>query len=127
MAKITPEMREFLKQERCLVVTADREGRPNLAVKGSTMVIDEETLAFGELYGGKTYQNILGNPQVMMVVANLNTMTGYRFSGKGELVNSGSLFDKFADFFAGMGKPRPVAVVQVKINEIMDLRGNRLE
>ena len=126
MAKLTPEMTNFLKQERCLVVTADREGRPNLAVKGSTMIVDEETLAFGELYGGKTYQNILENPQIMMVAANLNT-TGYRFSGKGELLNSGPLFDKFADFFAGMGKPKPVAVVQVKIDEIMDLRGNRLE
>ncbi|MFZ3129890.1 MAG: pyridoxamine 5'-phosphate oxidase family protein [Desulfosporosinus sp.] len=126
MAKITSEMSKFVKQERFLVVTADREGRHNLAVKGSAMVIDEETLAFGELYGGKTYQNILENPQVMMVAANLNT-TGYRFLGKGELLNSGPLFDKFADFFAGMGKPKPLAVVQVKINEIMDLRGNRLE
>ena len=41
MAKITSEMSELVEQEQCLVATADREGRPNLAVKGSTMVIDE--------------------------------------------------------------------------------------
>ncbi len=127
MAKITSEMSELVEKEQCLVATADQEGRPNLAVKGSTMVIDEKTLAFGELGGGKTYHNIIENPQVLVIAANLKNRTGYRFLGKGELISNGPLFDKFADLFAGMGKRNPIAVVQVKVNEILDLRGKRLE
>ncbi|HBW35847.1 pyridoxamine 5'-phosphate oxidase family protein [Desulfosporosinus sp. BICA1-9] len=127
MAKITSEMSELVEKEQCLVATADREGRPNLAVKGSTMVIDGETLAFGELGAGITYHNIVENPQVMVVAVNLKNRTGYRFLGKGELLSNGPLFDKFAALFAGMGKPNPIAVVQVKVNEIFDLRGKRLE
>ncbi|MFZ3131761.1 MAG: pyridoxamine 5'-phosphate oxidase family protein [Desulfosporosinus sp.] len=126
MAKITPEMSEFVEKERCLVATADRKGQPNIAVKGSTMVIDEETLAFGEIEGGKTYQNIIENPQVMVIAVNLNDRTGYRFLGRCELISNGPLFEKFADFFAGMGRPSPVAVVQVKVNEIIDLWGKKL-
>jgi len=126
MAKITPEMSEFVEKEHCLVATADREGRPNLAVKGSTMVIDEETLAFAEIGSGKTYHNIIENPQVMVIAANLNNRMGYRFLGKCELISNGPLFDKLANFLAGKGRPRPVAVVQVKVNEIIDLWGKKL-
>lgn len=127
MAKITSEMSELVGKEQCLVATADREGRPNLAVKGSTMVIDEETLAFGELGGGKTYHNIMENPRVLVSAVNLKNRTGYRFLGKGELITEGSLFDKFAVLFIQMGKSAPLAVVKVKVEEIFDLRGNKLE
>ena len=76
MAKITSEMKELIGKEQCLVATADREGRPNVAAKGSTVVIDEETLAFGELRGGKTYRNIIENPVALVIAANLKTITG---------------------------------------------------
>ncbi|KUO70649.1 MAG: hypothetical protein APF81_25805 [Desulfosporosinus sp. BRH_c37] len=127
MAKITSEMREFVKREHCLVATADQDGCPNLAVKGSTMVIDEETLAFGELRSGKTYHNIIKNPLVLMVAANLYKRTGYRFLGEAKLITEGILADRFAEMFATMGNPHPLAVVQVKVKEIFDLRGKRLE
>jgi hypothetical protein len=127
MAKITSEMTDLVEKEHCMVATADQEGHPNLAVKGSTMVIDEETIAFAEIGRGKTYHNIIENPQVLVMAANLKNKTGYRFLGEAKLITDGKLADKFAEMFAAMGKSHPVAVVQVNVKEIFDLRGKRLE
>jgi len=121
MVKITNEMKDMIKTGGCLVATADRDGWPNIGPKGSVMVVDDSTLAFGELVGRKTFSNIKENPKVAVAVVDFAKRSGYRFVGETEIETTGDLYEKMAGFFEKMKLPRPKAVIRVKVNAIYDL------
>lgn len=89
MAKITEEMKSIIEREQCFLVTADRTGQPSAAPKGSMVVLDHQTLAYGEVVGKQTYRNLTENPKVAVVVADRQSMKGYRFVGRAELFFEG--------------------------------------
>lgn len=122
MAKMLPEIVEMLKGRRtCYVATADKQGIPNIGPKGSVEVIDEETLAFAELTGKKTYANIKENPNIAVAVVNEKELKGYRLVGKAELLTEGPVFEKITENMKRAGLPAPKAVVQVKVEEAYDV------
>jgi len=121
MSKITPEMKSMVEKFQCYVATADAEGNPNVAPKGSTTVIDEQTIAFAEIVGKKTYQNIKANLKVAVVVTDRETMSGYRFLGHTELITEGALYDRYTESLNRMNMPNPIAVVKITVEEIYDM------
>lgn len=121
MAKISAEMKEMIEKQQCYVATADENGVPNVGPKGSTAVLDDETIAFAEIVGKKTYNNIKINPKVAVVVTDRSALAGYRFLGTADLNTSGPVYEAFTEKLAKMGFPKPVAVVVVKVGEIYDL------
>ncbi len=123
--KITAEKREFLERTPRLLATSDLSGRPNVAVKGSLIVIDGNTLAFAEASGGRTYRNIQENPRVMVVAADFARMEGYRIVGEAKLVTEGKIYEQLAGAFERMGRPKPKAAAEIRVTEVYDLRGNR--
>jgi predicted pyridoxine 5'-phosphate oxidase superfamily flavin-nucleotide-binding protein len=63
MAKLNQEMKDLIEgQKLSFVATADRGGKPNVSPKGSIFVVDDETLAFADLYSQKTRANLKDNP-----------------------------------------------------------------
>ena len=103
------------------VATASKDGKPNVAVKGTTRVIDESTLVYGEGSGDSiTYKNLVENPQVIISVLDLSkTPPDYiRCFGKAELLTSGDLYNEIATTLEQRGRPKPKAVVKVKISEV---------
>lgn len=131
MAVLTEQMKKLVKSGKCLVATAGKDGWPNIGPKGSVMLVDDSTLAFGEVTGKRTYKNLMENPKVAIAVMDYEQRVGYRFMGTAELETEGPLFDQFAERFAGMNLPRPVAVVRVKVDNVYDLGiknpGGRIE
>lgn len=121
MAVITKEMRKLVEKGRCMLATADKDGRSNIGPKGSVVVLDDETLAYGELTGKQSYQNVLENPRVAIAAVDFEKFSGYRFSGMAELETSGKLYEKFAKRFQEMKLPKPVAAVKVKVTAVHDL------
>ncbi len=121
MAILTESMQELIGSGRCMLATACKDGRSNIGPKGSVTVLDESTLAYGELTGKQSYKNVLENPRVAIAVVDFEKFNGYRFSGTAELETSGELYDKFARRFAEMKLPKPVAAVKVRVTEIHDL------
>jgi hypothetical protein len=75
----------------CLVGTATRDGRPDVAFKGSVMVWDRDHLAFWERSKGTTLANLRENPQVAVVYRNGAIGKAWRFFGVAELHESGPL------------------------------------
>jgi len=75
----------------CLVATASRDGRPNLAFKGSVMVWDNEHLAFWERAHGETLAHLRENLRIAAVYRNRAAGKTWRFWGVAELHESGSL------------------------------------
>ncbi|OAT85024.1 hypothetical protein A6M21_07130 [Desulfotomaculum copahuensis] len=118
---LTEQMKSLVKGGKCLVATAGKDGWPNIGPKGSVMLVDDSTLAFGEVTGKQTYQNLVENPKVAIAVMDYEQRVGYRFTGTAKLETEGPLFEQFAQRFAAMNLPRPVAAVKVKIESVYDL------
>ncbi len=120
MAKITEEMKAFVKTQQAFVATATPDGIPSIAPKGSTRVLDEEHIIFSESAGKRTFDNIKKNPKVAIVVCDTAQIKCLRFSGTAEIVTEGPLFEKSVEAMKKMGAPPPQAVIKVKVEEIYD-------
>ena len=121
MAQIIDDMKKLITKNQCFVATADKDGIPNVAPKGSTAVLDEQTIAFAEIVGKKTYNNILENPKVAVVVSDSDVMVGYKFIGSVEILTSGTVYDMFAERLHRLRLPDPLAVIKVNVEEIYDM------
>ena len=128
MAKLTEEMKALIAGQQAYIGTASPDGKPSISLKGSTRVVDDEHIAFFELSGGRTWENVQKNPFVVIVVADRSKMQGYRFEGKvEELLISGPLYEEAKKIAAAMKIPvPPKAAIMVEIADIYDLgKGGR--
>ena len=66
--KIPSEIQEFLKGKQGWVATAARDGTPNVSIKGSLWLLDDEHLLFADLFSLKTRKNLQENPKVAIMV-----------------------------------------------------------
>ena len=118
MAKLTAEMREFLTSGRdpvtVFVGTTGKDGTPNISAKGTFIhVVDDETLAYADVYSLKTLENVKNNPRVTIAAINAKTYKGYQFKGTGEVVEKGILVEE-----ARKQNPQSKTVTKVKLDEI---------
>lgn len=120
MAVLTAEMQELVKKSACYVATADRQGRPNLGPKGSTKVLDDQTLYFAEVTGGRTLANLRENPWAAIVALDVKNRHGYRFAGPATVIEEGELLARAKEELAPLGLT-PQAVVTVRVEEIYSL------
>ncbi len=121
MPALTEHMKSLIETRRCMVATASKDGLPNVGPKGSVLVVDDSTLAFGEVVGQQTFSNLKENPKVAIAVVDYEELAGYRFTGTAQLETSGPLYEQFAEIFKMMELPKPVAAVKVTVEAIYDL------
>jgi predicted pyridoxine 5'-phosphate oxidase superfamily flavin-nucleotide-binding protein len=123
MAAITKEIQDFLPGKVAWIATADKAGVPNLAPKGTLTVVDDQTLAFADLFSLKTRTALEQNPNVAIGVVDPAGPKGYQIKGKVELLTSGPLYDQIA---ANVKKALPQMappkyVVKIKVTDIYSL------
>ena len=124
MAKLTEEMKDLIEKQRLsFVATADLKGRTNVSPKGSIYVVDDETLAFADLYSQKTRANLKVNPNIALAVVDLKTLRGYQFKDKAELLEEGDIYNDVVCYLQTLPVklPDPQYVVKIKIEETYDL------
>ena len=124
MAKLTQEMKDLIEAQRIsFVATADLKGKTNVSPKGSIYVIDDETLAFADLYSQKTRTNLKVNPNIAVAVVDLKRLKGYQFKGKAELLEEGDVYNDVVCYLETlpMKLPDPQYVMKIKVEEIFDL------
>ncbi len=117
-------MRDLIETQKvCFVATADKRGRANVSPKGSIYVVDDETLAFADLYSKKTRENLMANPHIALAVVDLKGLTGYQFKGKAELIEEGNIYNDVVCYIQTlpMKLPDPQYVVKIKVEEIYHL------
>ena len=131
MAKMSKEVMALFKDPQAskVLATVDVEGKPNVAPKGSLTAIDEETVAFADIVGGKTRANLEMNAKV--AAAAFKMPTGYQVKGTFQgFQTSGPLFDKFTQMLKSLGMS-PQAVGTIKVEEVYSLspadRGKKLD
>ncbi|HZD60830.1 MAG TPA: pyridoxamine 5'-phosphate oxidase family protein [Anaerolineae bacterium] len=122
MATLTAEMKDMVANQQCFIGTVSQEGLANVAPKRTTRVFDDGTLIFTEGTGGATWRNIQANPRVVVAVVDREIPDGYRFIGHATIEKEGAAYEGAAEISKKMGRPAPIAVVKVHVEEIHSLK-----
>jgi hypothetical protein len=98
MGKLTEEAKKAIGEIRpSLVATASKSGKP--------------------IASPRTVANIKENPQVAIICLDTSTRKSCRIWGRGEVLNSGELFDKTTAEFAGRNMTVR-NVVKIAVDEV---------
>jgi predicted pyridoxine 5'-phosphate oxidase superfamily flavin-nucleotide-binding protein len=107
------------------VATVCADGTPNLSPKGTLRVLDDDHLMFADIRSPGTIANLRINPSVEINVVDPLVRKGYRFKGRGQVVESGAQFERLLESFAVPGPsdaPRRIrAIVVVQVEEARPL------
>ncbi len=114
MAKMTEEVIKAIGEYKpALVATADKNGMPNVSLKGSLRLLDDERVVFVNLRSPRTVKNLQENPFISATAFDPATRKGWRVWGKAEIVTSGALFEKFKKEYAERGTINHVIIINV--------------
>lgn len=78
------------KQRLGFVATVSASGEPNLSPKGTFVVVDDRTLAFGEIRSPNTIANLRERPQVEVNFVDPLSRKGFRARGTASVHPRGS-------------------------------------
>jgi uncharacterized protein len=93
-------MQRIVEQQRLgFVATVAPDGTPNVSPKGTFIVVDSATIAFGEIRSPATIRNLRANPHLQVNFVDPIVRKGYRFAGTALVLERGSaayaaLFDR---------------------------------
>jgi len=125
MAKMPKEVMELFNDPRAskAIATVDAQGNINLGPKGSLAAVDEETLAFADIFGSRTRANLEATRKAVVVAFKLEPpFPGYQIKGTFDSFHtSGSLFDRFADQMKKLLNLQIRAVGVIKVDEVYNL------
>ena len=90
--KIPKTARTMIEQWRLgFVATVSPEGTPNVSPKGTFLVLDDETIAFGEMRSPNTMRNVAHQPEVEVSFVDTLSRKGVRFRGRVRVVPEGDV------------------------------------
>lgn len=136
MIEISSEMKELVDRNHadgwsCTVGTSDKDGQPQLSLKGSVMVFDSETLAYWERAKRTALENVAANPKVVVLYNNMSDRIRWRFYGVAEVVESGPIREEVmartVQDELDRDPDRLGVAVLIKINKIAELNGTVLQ
>jgi len=118
MAKLTEDAKKVIGEIRpSLVATASKTGKPNVSAKGSLRVLDDDHIVFANVASPRTVANIKKNPQIAIICLDVSSRRGCRIWGRGEILDSGELFDKaVAEYASRNMKVRNL--VKIAVDEV---------
>jgi uncharacterized protein len=123
MNMLTPDMRRVIEEQRLgFVATVAADGTPNVSPKGTFAVLDERTIAFGEIRSPVTIRNLRTNPRLEVNFVDVFTRSGYRFAGTGRVVGRGDpAFDALLPKLQSTLASRIRAVVTIAVTRALPL------
>jgi uncharacterized protein len=120
---LTADMKRIIAEQRLgFVATAAPDGTPNVSPKGTFIVLDDATIAFGEIRSPGTLRNLRANPRVEVNFVDPFVRKGYRFAGTATVVERGAAaFPALLERFRGPLAPRMRAVVTISVSKALPL------
>jgi predicted pyridoxine 5'-phosphate oxidase superfamily flavin-nucleotide-binding protein len=121
MAKMPKEVMDVFNDPASakVLATAGTAVEINAVPKGSLMAINEEQMAFADIFGDKTNKNLEVNKRVSALAFKTNPLVGYQVKGTFlGFQTSGTLFDRFAKEIKERIKLDIKAVGTIKVDEI---------
>jgi len=120
MGKLSEKAKEIIAEIRPgIIATASKDGKPNVSAKGSFRVLDDDHVVFADISSPRTITNLRENPYVSILVIHPKSMRGCRIWGKGDVLDSGELFDQMTKEFADRNL-KVNHVVKITIEETQD-------
>jgi predicted pyridoxine 5'-phosphate oxidase superfamily flavin-nucleotide-binding protein len=114
----TADMKRVVQQQRLgFVATVCPDGTPNLSLKGTTAVWDDDHLVFANIRSPGTLANLRQNANVEVNVVDPFVRRGYRFKGVASILESGPLYDKLLAFYRQRGSQlaiREIVMIEVR-------------
>jgi predicted pyridoxine 5'-phosphate oxidase superfamily flavin-nucleotide-binding protein len=120
---LTAEMKRIVEEQLLgFVATTAPDGTPNLSPKGSFFVVDDNTIAFGEIRSPGTIRSLRTNPRIEINFVDPFVRKGYRFAGTAMVVERGAGgFDALLGRYRGALGPRLRAIVAVTVTRALPL------
>ena len=121
MAVITPEIKEFIKNNLGWITTVSKDGELDLGPKMSLFVLDDTHIAYHERTAGQHYRNLQDGSPLVVAVANLAEKKGYRFRGTVTLHTDDDIYDAQVKVAEEKGTKKPAVIPVLEVTEIQDL------
>ena len=121
MAVITPEIKEFIKNNLGWITTVSKDGELDLGPKMSLFVLDDTHIAYHERTAGQHYRNLQDGSPLVVAVANLAEKKGYRFRGTVTLHTDDDIYDAQVKVAEEKGTKKPAVNPVLEVTEIQDL------
>jgi predicted pyridoxine 5'-phosphate oxidase superfamily flavin-nucleotide-binding protein len=121
MAKMSKEVMDVFNDPKSVKVlaTAGTILEIDAVPKGSLRALDEELIAFADIFGDKTNQNLKVNKKVAALAIRMDPVAGYQIKGTFQgFQTSGGLFDRFAKEAKEKIKLDIKAVGTIRVDEV---------
>ena len=121
MARMPKEVMDVFNDPNSakILATAGTILEINAVPKGSLRAIDEERIAFADIFGDKTNKNLQVNKKVAALAFTMNPLAGYQIKGTFQgFQTSGELFDRFAKEIKERIKMNIKAVGLINVDEV---------
>ena len=120
---LTPDMKRIVEEQRLgFVATASSDGIPNVSPKGTFVVLDDVTIAFGDIRSPGTMRNLRDNPRIEVNFVDPFVRKGYRFAGMARVVGREDCsFDLLLRHFRGPLASRVRAIVTITVTKALPL------
>jgi hypothetical protein len=95
MTAIPQELHDLLAGgHNVWVATVGEDGMPNVSIKGSGALLDDEHLYFADMYSQKTRENLLNDQRVAVGIHDPDRQIAMQVKGHAELIDRGEVFDR---------------------------------
>ena len=120
MSLITPEIKEFLEQQKLgFVATVSVDGTPNISPKGTIIGWSSELLAFANIRSPDTVNNLKNNSNIEINVIDPLLRRGYLFKGVARILNDGQMYDEILEFYKNHGIKSTIhEIILVNISDV---------
>jgi predicted pyridoxine 5'-phosphate oxidase superfamily flavin-nucleotide-binding protein len=122
MAKMPKEVMDMLNnpQSAKVLATCESAAKLNVVPKGTLTAVDDEMVAFADIFGGKTNDNLKANKKVAVAVFTMDLPpVGYQVKGTFQgFQTSGPMFDNFAKQVKQLLNLDIRAVGVIKVDEV---------
>ena len=121
---LTKDMKRLLREYPLgFVATIDADGAPRVSPKGSFVIIDDATIAYGDIRSPGTTRNLGSDPRVEVSFIDPFVRKGYRFAGTATVTERGQAgFDTLhAHLRESSLASRMRAIVTIKIARALPL------
>ena len=120
---LTADMKRVIEEHRLgFVATAALDGTPNVSPKGTFAVLDDRTIAFGEIRSPGTIRNLKANPRIEVNFVDVFVRKGYRFAGTATVVERGDAdFEILLPRLRSALAPRIRAIVTIAVTKALPL------
>ena len=122
-ALITDDIKEFVNRVQLgFIATVCPDSTPNLSPKGTTIVWDNDHLAFADIHSPGTIDNLKSNPAIEINIVDVFTRKGFRFKGIGQILSEGDTFEQILSYYRDNGTKHPINhIVLVNVDRILPL------